>query len=105
MSLLEKEENPRWGNASFLSHTHWVPTTPASSAAPKLTVVEPCQEIMDVRDVLRDVCARCHCWESKDIPSGAVAAFPQPPGADSLPPALQPLNSPPDSSVAALQAS
>ena len=34
-----------------------------------------------------------------------MPAFPQPPGADSLPPAAQPPNSPPDSSAALLQPS
>ena len=89
-----------------LSRAHSVPTPPASCAAPKLTLVDPGQELFDVlRDVLRGVRARCHCWQSKTIPSGATPALPQPAGADSLPPALQPLNSPPDSSVAALQVS
>ncbi|XP_048806324.1 uncharacterized protein LOC125695654 [Lagopus muta] len=81
-------------------------SNPASSAAPQLTLVDPRQELSDVLgDVLWGVCTRCRCWPNKSIPSGAMPAFPQPRGVDSLPPALQPLNSRPDCSEAALQES
>ena len=95
-----RQENPHGGNATTPDTQ---PTTPADH---RLTT-DPSEQIVDVAvdRVLWDVCARCGCWKSKDIPSGAMPAFPQPPGADSLPHAPQPPNSPPESSAAVLQPS
>ena len=94
----KEQENPHGGNASFPTPTR-CGRPPATSADHRLTA-DPREQIIDV---LRDGCARCRCWKSKTIPSEAVPALP--PGADSLPPALQPPNSPPDSSAAVLQVS
>ena len=52
--LLEEEENPHRGNASFPTPTR-CKHPPTGSAAPRLTVVHPTQEVIDVTDVLWDV--------------------------------------------------
>ena len=57
-------------------------TLPRQLCSPKLTGVQPCEQVIHVRDVVRDLCVGCRFWKKKKIPTGVMPASPHPLSAD-----------------------